>query len=110
MDEDLKIVEELRQELAETKEKFKYGPESLTMQSIIDYRTKQAQALEHLVQAYKQQADIIKNSVSKDKLKEIVDECIPRGKNIITKKEEYQTNANANSYLAQEILRLLEGK
>ncbi len=74
MEEDLKIVEELRQELAETKEKFKYASESLVMQSIIDYRTKQAQAIEHLLQAYKQQKDIIKNSVSKDKITEIIKE------------------------------------
>lgn len=65
--------------------------------------------LNDLVKADKRNIDIIKNSVSKDKIKEIVDECIPRGKNIITKEEEYQPNANANSYLTQTILELLEG-
>lgn len=43
-------------------------------------------------------------------LKEIIDECIPKGKNIITGKEEYQPNTNANSFLTQEILKLMEGR
>ncbi len=43
-----------------------------------------------------------------DKIKEIVEECIPAGKNIITGKKEYQPNANANSYLTQTILELLK--
>lgn len=46
--------------------------------------------------------------IHKDKIKEIVDECIPVGKNIITGEEEYQPNANANSYLTQTILELLK--
>lgn len=46
--------------------------------------------------------------ITKAKVKEIVDECIPVGKNIITEKEEYQPNANANSYLTQMILELLK--
>ena len=53
---------------------------------------------------------ILNSYIPVAKIKEIVDECIPRGKNIITGIEEYQTNANANSYLAQEILKLLEEK
>lgn len=62
MEEDLKIIEELIEEY-----------------ELIDYRfgnmleVKQTNAIEHLVQAYKQQADIIKNSVSKDKIIEILD-------------------------------------
>lgn len=54
--------------------------------------------------------DFNKEYIPVSKIKEIVDECIPRGKNIITGVEEYQPNANANSYLAQEVLKLLEGK
>jgi len=46
--------------------------------------------------------------ISKDKLKEIVDECIPKKENIITRELEYTPNANANSYLTQEILSLLK--
>ena len=42
------------------------------------------------------------------KLKEIVDECIPKKENIITKELEYTPNANDNSYLTQRILELLE--
>lgn len=48
------------------------------------------------------------NCISKDKLKEIVDECIPKKENIITRELEYTPNANANSYLTQEILLLLK--
>lgn len=48
------------------------------------------------------------NCISKDKLKEIVDECVPKKENIITRELEYTPNANANSYLTQEILSLLE--
>lgn len=48
------------------------------------------------------------DNIPKAKVKEIVDECIPRGKNIITGVEEYQPNANANSYLTQMILELLK--
>lgn len=87
MEEDLKIVEEFRQELAEIKEKFKNASESLVMQSIIDYRTKQAQAIEHLLQAYKQQKEIIKNSVSKDKIIQLKDfiitDCIQKNIDLI---------------------------
>lgn len=42
------------------------------------------------------------------KLKEIVDECIPKKENIITKELEYTPNTNGNSYLTQRILELLE--
>lgn len=45
----------------------------------------------------------------KEKLKKVVDESIPKGKNIITGKEEYQPNTNANSYLTQKILEMLGG-
>ena len=48
------------------------------------------------------------NYIHKNKLKEIVDECIPKKENIITKELEYTPNANANSYLTQEILSLLK--
>lgn len=44
----------------------------------------------------------------KYKIQEIVDECIPKKENIFTGELEYTTNANANSFLAQEILNLLK--
>lgn len=49
-----------------------------------------------------------KKFISIDKLKEIVDECIPKKENIITRELEYTPNANANSFLTQEILSLLK--
>ena len=49
-----------------------------------------------------------KKFISIDKLKEIVDECIPKKENIIARELEYTPNANANSYLTQEILSLLK--
>ena len=49
----------------------------------------------------------LNNSISKDELQKIVNECIPKKENIITGELEYSTNANANSFLAQEILNLL---
>lgn len=49
-----------------------------------------------------------KRFISIDKLKEIVDECIPKKENIITRELEYTPNTNANSYLTQEILSLLK--
>ena len=42
------------------------------------------------------------------KIKKIVDECIPKKTNIITNEIEYTPNANANSYLTQQILELLQ--
>lgn len=51
-----------------------------------------------------------KDYIPKSKVKEIVDECIPRGKNIITGEEEYKPNTNANSFLTQRILELMEDK
>ena len=42
------------------------------------------------------------------KIKEIVDDCIPKKENIITRELEYTPNANANSFLTQRILELLE--
>ena len=42
------------------------------------------------------------------KIKEIVDECIPKKANIITNEMEYTPNTNANSYLTQQILELLQ--
>ena len=62
---------------------------------------------------YRKSYKILKNLIEKqskeiDKLKEIVDECIPKKENIITRELEYTPNANANSYLTQEILLLLK--
>jgi len=48
------------------------------------------------------------NKKWKDKIKEIVDECIPMKENIFTKELEYTPNANANSFLTQKILELLK--
>jgi len=51
---------------------------------------------------------IKENYIRKDKIKEIVDEHIPKQPNIITGKIEYAPNTNANSFLVQDILELLE--
>lgn len=51
---------------------------------------------------------IKENYVSIQQIKEIVDECIPLKKNIITDKVEYSPNINANSYLSEQILKLLK--
>ena len=45
-----------------------------------------------------------------ERLKEIVDEHIPKQPNIITGEIEYTPNTNANSFLVQDILKLLEEK
>lgn len=50
------------------------------------------------------------NSISKDKVREIVDECIPKKKNILTEKEEYVLDTNSGMYLAEKIVKLLEDK
>jgi regulator of replication initiation timing len=62
---------------------------------------------------YEKQLDldyVEKNYISKDKIKEIVDEHIPKQPNIITGEMEYTPNTNANSFLVQDILKLLEEK
>ena len=62
---------------------------------------------------YEKQLDldyVDKNYISKDKIKEIGDENIPKQPNIITGEMEYTPNTNANSFLVQDILKLLEEK
>ena len=54
------------------------------------------------------QFDILRNSIPKQKIKDIVDECIPKKENIITHEIEYSPNTNANSYLTEQILGLLQ--
>lgn len=44
----------------------------------------------------------------KSEIEDIIDECIPKKKNIITGEEEYIPDTNANSYLTQKILKLFE--
>ena len=62
-----------------------------------------------LYKYYKELANKYQGScVSKSDLKQIVDECIPKKENIITRELEYTPNVNANSYLAQEILLLIK--
>lgn len=51
---------------------------------------------------------IYEHYIPKSKVKELIDECIPKGKNIMTGEEEYQPNTNANSFLTQSILELME--
>lgn len=55
-------------------------------------------------------ATIKDDYIEKQKIQEKIDECIPKGKNLITGEEEYQPNANANSFLTHEILKLLKGE
>lgn len=59
-------------------------------------------AIENILNEYKKNQNIV------DEIKEIIDECIPKKQNIITGKEEYTPNTNANSYLTQRILELFE--
>jgi len=66
----------------------------------IDLKEKNRLTAENLSRSY----------ISKDKIKAIVDEHIPKQPNIITGKMEYAPNTNANSFLVQDILELLEGK
>lgn len=63
---------------------------------------KTAEAIKNILNAYKKNQNIV------DEIKEIIDECIPKKQNIITGKEEYTPNTNANSYLTQRILELFE--
>lgn len=49
-----------------------------------------------------------KDYIPKQKIKEIVDECVPKKENIITHEIQYTPNTNANSYLVQQILELLQ--
>ena len=49
----------------------------------------------------------LEETIPKQKIKEIIDECIPKKPNIITGEIEYTPNTNANSYLTQQILELL---
>lgn len=53
---------------------------------------------------------IKKKFIPKADIEAIVYECIPREKNIFTGEVEYRTNTNANSFLTQEILKLLESE
>lgn len=46
--------------------------------------------------------------VEKDKIREIVNECLEKKKDVITDKEEYCFNVNDNSFLAHRIVELLE--
>lgn len=57
---------------------------------------------------YKDVTYMLLNYISKDKIKAIVDEHIPKQPNIITGEMEY--TPNANSFLVQDILKLLEEK
>lgn len=127
-DEDIKILEILKETLI--KDKFIIPKEPKKWCEAIENLLNRNKELEEENTVLKKSNNISENVTIKDitkfmnksiedfnkeyvpvsKIKEIVDECIPRGKNIITGVEEYQTNANANSYLAQEILKLLEGK
>ncbi len=134
-DEDIKILEILKETLI--KDKFIIPKEPKKWCEAIENLLNRNKELEEIEQEHKKEngelrkriaeleeenktsknitsqlmSDFInRNVIPVSKIKEIVDECIPRGKNIITGVEEYQPNANANSYLAQEILKLLEGK
>ena len=57
---------------------------------------------------YDKYDDCYREVVDIQELKKLVDECIPIKENIITKEKEYTPNANANSYLAQQILSFLK--
>lgn len=89
--------------LEEAKKKLNYYKQLLIAIDETETPNDFAKAIETVLQA-------LDNSISKEKLKEIIDKCIPIKENIITKQLEYTPNANANSYLTQQILELLEDK
>lgn len=116
-DEDIKVLEVLKETLM--KDKFIIPKEPKKWCEAIENLLNRNKELEEIEQEHKKENGELRKLLNGAfdrgfipvaKIKEIVDECIPRGKNIITGIEEYQTNANANSYLAQEILKLLEEK
>lgn len=75
-----------------------------------DYKALRREAyIEGIAHEQRREEEIINNYyIPKQKIKDIVDECIPKGTNLFTGEEEYQPNANANSFLTHEILELLE--
>lgn len=95
----LRVLENILKERLADEERIKELKEQVEM---LD------KAYSGAIKESKKYFEIVKDSIPKAKIKEIVDECIPVGKNITTGKEEYQPNANANSYLTQMILELLK--
>jgi len=112
--------------LKENLKNWKDTRPSLSNTDIVEEVDKDYKAIETLLTAYEKEKEknklleenyssahedinwFCENYIHKNKLKEIVDECIPKKENIITKELEYTPNANANSYLTQEILSLLK--
>lgn len=88
IEEDIKIVEKQLKE-------WKEDPRIMIQPEKFEF----VQAYEN---AYKKNQNIV------DKVKDIIEECIPKNPNVITGKEEYTPNTNANSYFTQKILELFE--
>ena len=104
------VNEEHQKEIAELKEYIFIAP-NLDEMTATKYANIQREAYTKGRAEEQQRAEYIiyENYIPKQKIKEIVDECIPKKANIITNEIEYTPNANANSYLAQQILELLQG-
>lgn len=106
MEEDIKIVKELLQG-AKDNGMYDNNKYFCSIENLI----KRYRELEEERNHYKGCFIVsMENSIQKSKIKEIIDECIPKGKNIMTGEEEYQPNTNANSFLTQSILELMEDK
>lgn len=95
-EDNLTLAHELEQEKEKNKELEKHQRQYLDGELIT---AKQGKFFEKMIK---------ENYIRKDKIKAIVDENIPKQPNIITGEIEYTPNTNANSFLVQDILELLE--
>lgn len=95
--ESLKLQEELEQEKEKNKELEKH------------YEHEQEYINAEIFSA-KQMHIIDEDYISKDKIMQIINECLDKKPNVITGKEEYCFNVNDNSFLAHKIVELLEEK
>ena len=97
----------LAHELDKEKEKNK------ELKSSIDYLQKiEPEKLKIIADSWNEKVmtNLEKEWICKDKIREIVNECLEKKKDVITDKEEYCFNVNDNSFLAHRIVELLEGK
>lgn len=112
---DLEIPKAMQHILADYKRALKeneYMHKELDKQqtTINKYAEENEQLKNAVAVANELEKRIKKKFIPKADIEAIVCECIPREKNIFTGKVEYRTNTNANSFLTQEILKLLESE
>lgn len=84
--------------------------DNLTLANELEQEKETNKELQKYEEAYKLLSYGLNNYISKDKIKEIVDECIEKKVNVITGEEEYCFNTNDNSFLAHKIVELVEEK